>query len=73
MNLVKLFLIGVVAIGSTSAMAEDGIERSQAYWKEFRANQEKIHGKPDQPKTSEVAKKKTESSNQLAEEQKPKN
>lgn len=73
MNLAKLFLISVFAIGSATAMATDGMERSQEYLKQFRATQEKIHGKSEETKSSEVAEKKPESSNQSAEEQKPKN
>ncbi|MCY1409876.1 hypothetical protein D3C76_262050 [compost metagenome] len=44
MSKFELLLVSLLAMGSTSAMAEGGSERSQAFWKEFRATQERIHG-----------------------------
>ncbi|UVJ43082.1 hypothetical protein NVV94_21280 [Pseudomonas sp. LS1212] len=63
MNRIQVLFITVLALGSTSAMAEGGSERSQAFWKEFRVSQERIHGNAnsiaDSSKKTEVSAEKT--------------
>ncbi|MCY1396183.1 hypothetical protein D3C76_757850 [compost metagenome] len=44
MSKFELLFVTLLAVGSTSALAEGGSERSQAFWKEFRTSQERIHG-----------------------------
>ncbi|MFZ3185637.1 MAG: hypothetical protein WA173_16010 [Pseudomonas sp.] len=46
MNMTEIVFVGLLSIASTVALAEGGSERSQEMVKQFRANQEKIHGKP---------------------------
>lgn len=41
----KLLLIGLLTLGSTAALAEDGYDRSYQMIKEFRASQEALKGK----------------------------
>ncbi|WP_166358628.1 hypothetical protein [Pseudomonas akapageensis] len=42
MSRFELLFITVLALGSTSVVAADGSERSQAFWKEYKASQERI-------------------------------
>ena len=56
MNLSKYALIVVLLLGSGTAFAEGGAERSQAFWAEFRKSQERVHGEKQQ----EVAQKEVE-------------
>ena len=46
MNMAKIVFVGLLSIASTVALAAGGSERSQEMVKQFRANQERIHGKP---------------------------
>ncbi|MBV6286260.1 hypothetical protein [Pseudomonas aegrilactucae] len=56
MNLSKFALIMALVLGSGTAIAEGGAERSQAFWAEFRKSQERVHGQGRQ----EVAQKEVE-------------
>ncbi|MDD0974368.1 hypothetical protein [Pseudomonas fontis] len=44
MKLFKFALIAALALGSTTAFAEGGAERSKAFWEQFRLSQEQVHG-----------------------------
>ncbi|MDD2057750.1 hypothetical protein N5D52_03340 [Pseudomonas sp. GD03860] len=48
MSLIKYVLTGVLALGSSAALAEGGAERSKQFWENFRLSQEQVHGKKDQ-------------------------
>jgi sensor domain CHASE-containing protein len=47
MNLTRYVLWVLLALGSTSALAEGGAERSRQFWEAFREDQQRLHGQPD--------------------------
>ena len=44
MNLTKYLLLATLALGSASAYAEGGAERSRQFWQAFREDQQRLHG-----------------------------
>ncbi|MEN5302134.1 MULTISPECIES: hypothetical protein [unclassified Pseudomonas] len=48
MNLTKYLLLAALALGSASAYAEGGGERSKQFWQAFRQDQERLHGDKQQ-------------------------
>ncbi|CAM4070410.1 hypothetical protein CCOS865_01118 [Pseudomonas reidholzensis] len=48
MNLTRYVLLAVLALGSSSALAEGGAERSRQFWEAFREDQQRLHGQADQ-------------------------
>lgn len=44
MNLTKYLLLALLAMGSSTALAEGGAERSQQFWAAFREDQQRLHG-----------------------------
>lgn len=48
MNLSKYLLLAMLAVGSTSAFAEGGAERSKQFWQAFREDQARLHGDKEQ-------------------------
>ncbi|MFT0867209.1 hypothetical protein [Pseudomonas sp. CAM1A] len=48
MNLTKYLLLAILAMGSTSAFAEGGAERSKQFWQAFREDQARLHGDKQQ-------------------------
>ncbi|MGK0158149.1 hypothetical protein [Pseudomonas mosselii] len=44
MNLTKYLLLAILALGSTSAFAEGGAERSKQFWQAFRDDQARLYG-----------------------------
>ncbi|MGE7992433.1 hypothetical protein ACQKPE_15600 [Pseudomonas sp. NPDC089554] len=44
MNLSKYLLLAILALGSSTALAEGGAERSQQFWAAFREDQQRLHG-----------------------------
>lgn len=57
MNVSKYALIAVLALGSTSVMAEGGAERARLFVQQFKESQQQLWGdKGDKaPKTEQVA------------------
>ena len=47
MNASKYALIAILALGSTSAMAEDGAERARLFVQQFKESQEQLWGDKD--------------------------
>jgi len=48
MNLSKYLLLAILALGSASAYAEGGAERSRQFWQAFREDQQRLHGDKQQ-------------------------
>lgn len=48
MNLTRYVVLALLALGSSSALAEGGAERSRQFWEAFREDQQRLHGEPDQ-------------------------
>ncbi|WP_460418296.1 hypothetical protein [Pseudomonas sp. microsymbiont 2] len=48
MNLTKYLLLAILALGSASAFAEGGAERSKQFWQAFREDQARLHGDKQQ-------------------------
>lgn len=44
MNLTKYLLLALLTLGSTTALAEGGAERSRQFWEAFRQDQQRLHG-----------------------------
>lgn len=48
MNLTRYLLLATFALGTASAYAEGGGERSRQFWQAFRQDQERLHGDTQQ-------------------------
>ncbi|MFK8332534.1 hypothetical protein M2D63_021250 [Pseudomonas sp. BJa5] len=68
MSLTKYVLVGILALGSSAALAEGGAERSKQFWENFRLTQEQIHGKKDQAFAAADAQKQDEARQQVVKE-----
>lgn len=68
MSLTKYVLVGILALGSSAALAEGGAERSKQFWENFRLTQEQIHGNKDQAFTAADAQKQDEARQQVVKE-----
>ncbi|MBV4537640.1 MULTISPECIES: hypothetical protein [Pseudomonas] len=65
MNLTKYLLLALLTLGSTTALAEGGAERSRQFWEAFRQDQERLHGKQDQA-VAERERKQAEKAREVA-------
>ncbi|TDF81698.1 hypothetical protein [Pseudomonas sp. H9] len=68
MSLIKYVLMGVLALGSGTALAEGGAERSKQFWEKFRLSQEQVHGKKDQAVVTSESQKRGDAQQQVAKE-----
>lgn len=68
MSLIKYVLMGALALGSGSALAEGGAERSKQFWEKFRLSQEQLHGKKDQALVTADKPKRDNGQQQVAKE-----
>ncbi|MFJ2984822.1 MULTISPECIES: hypothetical protein [unclassified Pseudomonas] len=48
MNLSQYLLLAILALGSASAYAEGGAERSRQFWEAFRQDQQRLYGDKQQ-------------------------
>lgn len=55
-------LATLITLGSTSAFAEDGSERSQQFWDNFRVSQQQTHSAVETTASSETPKNNIEPS-----------
>ena len=65
MNLTKYLLLAILALGSTSAFAEGGAERSKQFWQAFREDQQRLYDDKQQA-VAERERKAQEKARELA-------
>jgi hypothetical protein len=66
MNPSKYLLLAILALGSTSAFAEGGAERSKQFWQAFREDQARLHGDDRQQAVAERERKALEKVREVA-------
>lgn len=66
MNLTKYLLLAILALGSSTALAEGGAERSQQFWAAFREDQQRLHGEQRQAVAERTRKQQDEKARQVA-------
>lgn len=54
MNIVKVIFMTAITLAANSAFAEDGSERSQEFWKQFKISQEQAHGTEGRASSTEA-------------------